>query len=77
MDGTISAMSGAGDPDPADAAIEAYKAGIDRTLLRASLKLTPAERIRRLSDLYEFSVSLRRAGREARLRTKMPSSTGS
>lgn len=67
-----------GHPDPAgmDAVIEAYKAGIDRTLLRASLKLTPAERIERLSDLYDFSVSLRRAGREARLQSVAPSAKG-
>jgi len=43
--------------------VEAYKRGIDRTLLRENLRRTPEERLRRLADLYVFAAELRRAGR--------------
>ena len=47
----------------ADQVIEAYKAGIDRTLLRKNLKLTPTERLARLQSmtrLYEEAQQARR-----------------
>jgi hypothetical protein len=47
-------------PDPV---IEAYKAGIDRTLLRERLKLSPEERLRDLMRLQVVAEELRRAGR--------------
>lgn len=50
-------------PDPV---IEAYKAGVDRTLLRESLKKTPQERLEELQSLYDFSQELRRSGRRLR-----------
>ena len=46
--------------------IEAYKQGVDRTLLRENLKLTPAERIEKMISVLAFTEELRRAGREAR-----------
>jgi hypothetical protein len=46
--------------------IEAYKAGIDRTLLRESLKRTPEERVRKLMELQQVAEELRRAGRKLR-----------
>lgn len=50
-------------PDPV---IEFYKKDIDVTLLRENLKLTPAERIRKLTELAKFAEDLRLAGREAK-----------
>lgn len=50
-------------PDPV---IEAYKADVDRTLLRENLRLTPEERILKLVELQRFAGELRRAGKEAR-----------
>lgn len=49
-----------GTPDPV---VEAYKPGIDRTLLRENLKKTPEERLRALQRLQEFAEELRRAGK--------------
>lgn len=49
-----------------DPVVEAYKRDIDRSLLRENLRLTPEERIRKLSDFVEFLGDLRRA------RTKQP-----
>ena len=46
--------------------IEAYKPGIDRSLLRENLKLTAEERLRKLQALQQFAAELRRAGRAAR-----------
>jgi len=51
---------------PHDPVVEAYKAGIDRTLIRRNLRLTPEERMLQLMELQRFAEELRRAGREAR-----------
>jgi len=51
-----------------DAAIEAYKRDIDRTLLRANLELTPQQRLEKLAELQRFYEELRRAGEKAGLR---------
>jgi hypothetical protein len=53
------------EPDPV---IEVYKAGIDRTLIRARLDRTPAERVADLVDLARFADELTRAGEAARSR---------
>lgn len=50
-------------PDPV---IEAYKQGIDRTLLRENLKLTVEERFLKLMQLQRLATELRTAGRRAR-----------
>ena len=50
----------------ADPLIEAYKKGIDRTLLRENLRLSVDERILRLMELERFAEEVRRAGRERR-----------
>lgn len=50
-------------PDPV---IEAYKAHVDRTLLRENLKLTVEERILKLMELQRFAEELWRAGNVAR-----------
>jgi hypothetical protein len=42
-----------------DPVIEAYKKDIDRTLLRENLKLTPEQRVRRLSAFLRFLEELR------------------
>ena len=42
--------------------IEAYKPGIDVTLLDENLRLTPEQRLRRLRQLWRFAQELRRAG---------------
>lgn len=46
--------------------IEAYKADVDRTLLRENLKLTPDQRLRKLQDRLDFTLELQAAGRRAR-----------
>lgn len=51
------------EPDPV---IEAYKKDVDRTLLRENLKLTPTQRLEKLSRLQDFASELRRAGQTAR-----------
>ena len=51
-----------------DPVIEAYKKGIDRTLLRENLKLTPEQRLLKLIELQRFAQELRRAGKELRRR---------
>lgn len=51
------------EPDPV---IEAYKQGIDRSLLRANLRLSPAERLHRLEELLQFAKKLREAGKQLR-----------
>ena len=50
-----------------DPVIEAYMSGVDRTLLRENLKLTPAQRLEKLVSFNSFSATLREAGRRARL----------
>jgi hypothetical protein len=54
-------------PDP-DPVVEAYKKGIDRTLIRENLKLTVEERFRKAMALARFADEMRRAGREAKSR---------
>jgi hypothetical protein len=49
-----------GTPDPV---IDAYKPGIDRTLIRENLKRSPEERLQALQQLQAFAEELRRAGR--------------
>lgn len=50
------------EPDPV---IEAYKNGIDRTLIRENLKRSVQERFERLSELQRLAQQLRRAGTTA------------
>jgi nicotinamidase/pyrazinamidase len=49
-----------------DAVIAAYMDGIDRTLIRENLRLTPTERIQNLMSLQVFAEELRRAGKRLR-----------
>ena len=49
-----------GTPDPV---VDAYKPGIDRTLIRENLKRSPEERVRALQQLQAFAEELRRAGK--------------
>ncbi|HVQ39001.1 MAG TPA: nicotinamidase, partial [Pyrinomonadaceae bacterium] len=49
-----------------DPVIAAYMAGIDRTLLRENLRLTPTERIERLMSLQQLAEELQRAGKRTR-----------
>jgi len=53
-------------PPERDPVIEAYKAGVDRTLFREMLKLSPDERLRRIEELGRFQEELRKAGRALR-----------
>jgi hypothetical protein len=46
--------------------IGAFKKDIDRTLIRANLKLAYAERLLKLMQLQRFAQELRQAGRRAR-----------
>ncbi|MDR3703652.1 MAG: hypothetical protein P4L56_28650 [Candidatus Sulfopaludibacter sp.] len=49
-----------------NAVVQAYKSGIDRTLIRENLRLTVEERFRKAMALARFAEELRRAGRAAR-----------
>jgi hypothetical protein len=51
------------EPDPV---IDAYKADIDRTLLRENLARTVDERLQNLSALQRLADEARRAGRKSR-----------
>ena len=51
-------MSGTADP-----VVDAYKPGIDRTLIRENLRRSPEERVRALQQLQAFAEELRRAGK--------------
>jgi hypothetical protein len=51
-----------------DPVIEAYKKGVDRTLLRENLKRSVEERFHNLMALQRAAAELRRAGREVRRR---------
>lgn len=54
------------EPDRAvDPVTEAYKAGIDRTLLERNLKLSVEERFEQLAELIRLAEELRAAGRRA------------
>lgn len=44
------------EPSPA---IDAYKSGIDRTLLRENLRLTPAERVDKMIAALRFAEAVR------------------
>jgi len=48
-----------------DPVIEAYKRGLDLTLIAQSLRRTPEERFLALIELQRFAEELRRAGRQA------------
>jgi hypothetical protein len=49
-----------GTPDPV---VDAYKPGIDRTLIRENLRRSPEQRVRALQQLQAFAEELRRAGK--------------
>jgi hypothetical protein len=51
---------------PPDPVIEAYKKGVDMTLVRENLKLTYTERALKLMELQRTAEELRRVGRELR-----------
>jgi hypothetical protein len=51
-----------------DPVIEAYKPGIDRTILRENLKLTITERIDNLQSLMKSIAEMQEMGRRARER---------
>jgi len=50
----------------ADPVVEAYKAGVDRTLIRENLRRSPEERLRALQELQRFAEELQKAGRGIR-----------
>ena len=54
-----------GTPDPV---VDAYKPGIDLTLIRENLRRSPEERIRALQQLQAFAEELRRAGKNLNTR---------
>lgn len=53
-----------------DPVTEAYKSGIDVTLIRENLRRTPEERLLALQQLQSFAQELRRGGREMRNRRR-------
>lgn len=55
------------EPDPV---VEAYKRGVDRTLLRENLRRSATERVANLMALQRLAAEARRAGRRARERER-------
>lgn len=53
-------------PERPDPVIEAYKQGIDRSLLQRNLRLTPEQRILQAMELQKLAEEVRRAGKKAR-----------
>jgi len=49
-----------------DPVVEAYKPGVDRTMLIANLRRSPRERFAALLSMQAFSARVRRAGQKAR-----------
>lgn len=47
-----------------DPVVEAYKPGIDQTLIVEQLRRTPEERMQRIEDLQHALLELARAARE-------------
>jgi hypothetical protein len=47
----------------ADPVVEAYKSGVDRTLIRENLRRSPEERLRALQELVRFAAELQKGGR--------------
>jgi hypothetical protein len=58
--------SAANSPPPNDPVIEAYKPGIDRTLIRHNLTLTIEQRIDALQSLMRSIAQMQEMGRRAR-----------
>ena len=56
----------------ADSLVEAYKKDVDRTLLRANLKLTPEQRLLNLQAFIDAMEELRRAVKTARVCSTSP-----
>jgi len=52
-----------------DDVIDAYKPGIDVTLIDENLRRSVDERLRNLQQMLEFAEELRRAGRELAKKT--------
>jgi hypothetical protein len=48
-----------------DPVIEAYRSGVDLTLIRQNLRLTVDERFEQLMKLQQFAEELRSAGKRA------------
>jgi hypothetical protein len=46
--------------------VEAYRSGIDETLLRENLRRSVEERFLQLMEMQRFAAELQRAGRESR-----------
>jgi|SRR6266850_4845439 len=53
-----------------DLVVDAYMGGIDRTLIRENLKLSPDQRLLKFQDFMEFLDQMRQAG--IRMRAKNP-----
>ncbi len=49
-----------------DPVIDAYKKDVDRTLVRANLRLSVDERFQQLMKLQQFAEELQRAGKETK-----------
>ncbi len=50
---------------PPDPVIDAYKEGVDRTLIRENLRLTPDQRVRKMLRFREAVNQIRGAARRA------------
>jgi hypothetical protein len=59
-------MNPRGQPLKPDPVVEAYKRGVDRTLIRENLKLSHEARLLKLMQLQRFAAELREAGRRLR-----------
>lgn len=62
-------MSPTSERSSLDDVIDAYKPGIDVTLIDENLRRSVDERLRNLQQMLEFAEELRRAGRELAKKT--------
>jgi len=53
-----------------DPVVAVYLRDVDRSLLRANLKLTPGERLQKFARFAGFAAKLRRAGQRIRIARK-------
>jgi hypothetical protein len=61
---SIAAPETSGQRSSLDDVIDAFKRGVDRTLLREALGMTPDERLRAMVALVAFGDELRKAGKK-------------
>ena len=68
-------MSGPAERTSFDEVIDAYKAGVDRTLLRENLRRSPTERLANFMSLQRFAEMARGAAHRGQAAARASSTT--